>query len=614
MRQKKTVILGLLCVLVTSLLTTCLLPLTALGFKYVGDATAEGYKQSDTQLSSNPLKVIKEIQNQTRKPIDRSSLPDQVQIRQDQAVKNLIGICLSVILLFVLKYWFTRGQIYFLSKAANRISSDLRKKLFDKIMRLPVGYFNSRRTGELQSIITNDVSVVQAAVTVIRDAIDGPIKAILALTFVFFFGWQLGLAALLFVPIVAIVVSIQGKKIKNAQKKIQEDLASVTALAQESFSGARVIKSFSAEESLSRLHELEVEKQYQSQLIGARRIAAVRPSVELIGAFAIAGIFLISGLLAREGMLVIAQIVAIVQALDMVNQGFKQISNVSSTMNQVQASIDRIYGLVLDQQDEMESNPGSQMITSPKGRIEFKNVDFNYPDGTPALTNISFVLNPGESLALVGPSGAGKSTIADLVLRFYEPTRGQILFDNINYQELDINWLRKQFAVVPQQTFLFAGTIADNLRLGAENASNEKIELALQQANVFEVVNSTPDKLETKLGERGVRLSGGELQRLAIARALVADPQVLILDEATSNLDAHSEKVVTEALEQVMHTRTTLFIAHRLTTAARADKILVLRKGEVIEIGSHSKLMADNGPYSVMYGAFTQGLMDDVNS
>lgn len=601
-----------MCVMVTSFLTAGLLPLTALGFKFVGDATAEGYSQTDTQISSNPLKVIEQIQTQTRNPIDRTTLSPEVRQRQDNAIRNLGGVCLAVILLFVLKYWFTRGQIYFLSKAANRISSDLRKKLFDKIMRLPIGYFNSRRTGELQSIITNDVNVVQSAVTVIRDAIDGPVKAALALIFVFFFGWQLGLVALLFVPIVAFVVSIQGKKIKAAQKRIQEDLASVTAMAQESFSGARVIKSFSAEQAISELHNSEVEKQYESQLNGARKIAAVRPSVELIGAFAIAGIFLISGLLAREGMLIIAQIVAIVQALDMVNQGFKQISNVSSVSNQVQASIDRIYGQVLDQPDELEENQGATKISSPQGKIEFKNVDFDYPDGTPALRNISFVLNPGESLALVGPSGAGKSTIADLVLRFYEPSRGKIYFDNIEYQELDINWLRNQFAVVPQQTFLFAGTIEDNLRLGNQNASAEQLEIAMQQANVATVVNATPEKTLTKLGERGVRLSGGELQRLAIARALVANPQVLILDEATSNLDAQSEKIVTEALDDVMHSRTTLFIAHRLTTAARADKILVLRKGEVLEIGTHSQLMEAAGPYSVMYGAFTQGLLDDA--
>lgn len=579
----------------------------------VGEASPYGYNQSDTNISSNPLEVLKEIQAQTRRPVDPSTLTPTTRERQDQAVKNLLNVCIAVIVLFLLKYWFTRGQIYFLSKAANRVSSDLRMRLFRKLMHLPVSYFNEKRTGELQSIITNDVGIVQNAVVVIRDAIDGPVKALLALILVFIFGWQLGLVALIFVPVVAAIVTIQGRKIKRAQAKIQDDLGQLTGLAQEAFAGARVIKSFSAEETLAQLHDQAVETQFQSQLTGARRIAALRPSIELVGAVAIAAIFFICGILAKEGLIVVAQIVAIVQALDMVNQGFKQISNVASTYNQVQAATDRIYAHVIDQPDESDHPEATQTIPNPQGRIEFKNVSFNYPDGTPALRNVSFTLEPGQSLALVGPSGAGKSTIADLALRFFDPSDGQVLFDGQDYKTLKIDWLRKQFAVVPQQTFLFAGTIEDNLRLGNQAASKDQIAMALQQANINQVIDATPDKLLTKLGERGVRLSGGELQRLAIARALVADPQVLILDEATSNLDAHSEKIVTEALEKVMHTRTTLFIAHRLTTAARADKILVLRKGEVLETGSHTELMANNGPYANMYQAFTQGLIDDAS-
>ena len=238
-------------------------------------------------------------------------------------------------------------------------------------------------------------------------------------------------------------------------------------------------------------------------------------------------------------------------------------------------------------------------------------MSFTYPDGTVALKSVSFDIEPGTSLALVGPSGAGKSTIADLLLRFYDPTEGRILFDGVDIRELKGQWYRAQIGVVPQQTFLFAGTIAENLRLGDPGASHEQIVKSAVAAHADVFIEQTPEKYETVLGERGVRLSGGEGQRIAIARALVRNPKVLLLDEATSNLDAQSERVVTAALEEIMQSRTTLFIAHRLTTAARATRIVVLRRGEVLETGSHDDLMEKGGAYASMFHAFTSGVLSD---
>lgn len=535
----------------------------------------------------------------------------QRESRQNQALVTLAWACLGVVLLFGLKYTFTRGQVYYLSKASHRLASDLRERLFDKLMRLPVAYFNNRRTGEIQSIVSNDVNVYQTAVNVIRDSIDGPIKAIGALIFVFWMQPFLGLLALMFVPLLAFIVNRTGKRIKAAQTEIQQDLAAVTALSQEALSGTRVIKAFSAEDRIKNIFERAVEKQYQSQLRGARRVASLRPTVEFMGAVAIALIMYACGHLAKASLLNISQIIVIVQALDLVNQGFKSITNVTSTYNQVQAAVERIHTHVLDVPDERTDNPDAVVVSAPQGRIEFRNVSFAYADGTQALSNVSFVLEPGESLALVGPSGAGKSTIADLVLRFYDPTSGEILFDGVDYRQLKIAWLRDQFGVVPQQTFLFAGTIEENLKLGNPDATPEIIGDACRMANAQGFIDQSPDGLQTELGERGVRLSGGELQRLAIARALVSEPKVLILDEATSNLDAMSEKLVTEALDKVMHERTTLFIAHRLTTAARATRILVLRRGEVLELGSHEELMQKNDVYAGMVRAFSGGVLDD---
>ncbi|MFM9872105.1 MAG: ABC transporter ATP-binding protein [Fimbriimonadaceae bacterium] len=657
-RQRKTIIKGLVCVVITSLLTILTLKLTLTALTAIEDAAATRVSQESLKLTEKQADIISTTLNvdnkklalaieKARKTSDNLDLTldqinevaknlkldsnlltteiqkaqaklqleetkDQIKIRQDNALRTLAFACLGVVALFSLKYVFTRGQVYYLSKASNRLATDLRQQLFEKLMRLPVAYFNSKRTGEIQSIVTNDVGVYQSAVNVIRDSIDGPIKAIGALAFVFYMQPFLGLIALLFVPLLALVVNRTGKRIKTAQFQIQEDLASVTALSQEALSGARIIKSFSAEEHMRGIFDESAEKQYQSQLTGARRIASLRPTVELLGAVAIALIMYACGHLAKADLLAVSDIIVIVQALDLVNQGFKAITNVSSTYNQVQAAVDRIHTQILDLPDEREENPNAQVIENPIGKIEFKNVNFTYPDGTKALENINFTLNAGESLALVGPSGSGKSTIADLVLRFYEPTSGEITFDGIPYQNLKVSWLRAQFGVVPQQTFLFAGTIRDNLKLGRIEATDDEITAAAEMANAMPFIENSPDGMETALGERGVRLSGGELQRLAIARALVKNPKVLILDEATSNLDSVSEKVVTKAIEGVMEHRTTLFIAHRLTTAARATKILVIRKGEVLETGTHQQLIDADGPYAGMYLAFTSGILDDT--
>lgn len=657
-RQRKTILKGLACVVITSLLTIATLRLTLTALTAIEDAAvtrisqeslkltekqaapiAEALQADNKELSEaierarktsnnldltpaqieevaartnlNPVALSQEIQK-AKQQLQNQESQDQIKLRQDNALRTLAIACLGVVLLFALKYVFTRGQVYYLSKASNRLATDLRQRLFEKLMRLPVAYFNNKRTGEIQSIVSNDVGVYQSAVMVIRDSIDGPIKAIGALAFVFYMQPVLGAIALLFVPLLAFVVNRTGKRIKSAQTEIQENLASVTALSQEALSGARIIKSFSAEEHMRGIFDESAERQYESQLTGARRIASLRPTVELLGAVAIAIIMYVCGHLAKADILAIADIIVIVQALDIVNQGFKSITNVSSTYNQVQAAVDRIHIQILDIPDEREESPNAQVIENPVGKIEFQNVTFTYPDGTAALREVSFTLNPGESLALVGPSGSGKSTIADLVLRFYEPTSGQITFDGIPYQNLKVNWLRAQFGVVPQQTFLFAGTIRDNLKLGRIEATDQELEQAIAMANAKPFIENSPEGLETALGERGVRLSGGELQRLAIARALVKNPKVLILDEATSNLDPMSEKVVTAAIEEVMEQRTTLFIAHRLTTAARATKILVIRRGEVLETGTHDALIAANGPYATMYEAFTSGIMSDT--
>ncbi len=543
----------------------------------------------------------------------RRLLKDLEKIGQTRALEDFDAMKISTLMIigvFVLRYFFTRGQTYYLAEAVARLTNGLRQRLLNKLLKLPVTYFNEKRAGSIQSVLTNDVNVFQSAVQILRDSIEAPLKAIVALILIIIIQWQMALITFLMIPIMGIIVQRNAKKMRIAQKQVQIDLSEVGAVTQEVLQGVRVVKAFGAEEQVNRDYGRLLHTSLKSQLRAALLVARLRPLVELLGAVGLCGAILIGGWLALSGNMTVSDMAALAFALDAINQGFRGISNLSSTYSSVQGAADRIYSEILDVPLPPE-HTGRQTLESINGLIEFRDVSFVYPDGTWALRNVSFAIQPGTSMALVGPSGAGKSTIADLLQRFYEPTSGAIFLDGTDIKHLDVNWLRSQIGVVPQHTFLFAGGIDENLRLGTPDATDEQLTKALQMAHAEDFSKEFRDRNVPVLGERGVRLSGGQMQRIAIARALVRDPSILLLDEATSALDAESEKAVTAALQEVMETRTTMFIAHRLTTAARADSILFLKRGEVIEQGSHTELMVKNGQYSLLFKAFSDGLLED---
>lgn len=576
--QRKPILIGIACTTIASLLYTSVILLT--------------------KLATRQVEIITSAHQ-------ASAVHDALR---------LLGIaCLSVIGVFGVRYWFVRGQTYFLSLASNQLAAELRQRLFSKLMRMPVSYFNDRRAGAIQSILTNDVNVYQNAVGIIRDSIEGPIKAIGALVWILIIQPYLAVIAFLLIPIMVLIIQRNSRKMKAAQGQVQDDLAELSATGQEVLQGTRVVKAFNAEERMDEQYKLLVEKSFRSQMRAVSTLAALRPLVDLIGALALATVLYIGGYLASLGKLSVADITAMALAMDMINQGFRSLAGVSNTYSTVQAASSRIHSEVFNVVETMPDRPDAHVMEKLEGRIEFANVSFQYPDGTEALTDVSFVIEPGTSLALVGRSGAGKSTIADLLLRFYKPTSGKILIDGRDVEELKADWIRSQIGVVPQQTFLFAGSIEDNVRLGAPSAGEAEVEQALALAHATDFTNELATRSNSQLGERGVKLSGGQMQRVAIARALIRKPAILLLDEATSALDAASEKAVTEALDEVMHSRTTLFIAHRLTTAARADKILYLREGRVIEYGSHRDLMAKNGEYAALFRVFSGGLLQDLD-
>lgn len=517
---------------------------------------------------------------------------------------------LLIVGVFAIRYVFVRGQTYFLAEAVARLTNSLRQKLLHKLMRLPVTYFNENRSGAIQSVLTNDVNVFQSAVQILRDSIEAPVKAIFALAIILVMQWQMALVTLFLIPLLGVIVHQNSKKMRKAQKQVQIDLGEVGAVTQEVLQGVRVIKAFGAEDHVDQSYAKMIHKSLKSQLRAANLVARLRPLVEMLGAVGLTLAILIGGYIALHGEMSVSKVAVLAFALDAINQGFRGISNLSSTYSSVQGAADRIYSEVLDVPLPPE-HTGRQRLEKIQGHIEFRDVSFVYPDGTWALRHVSFEILPGSSLALVGPSGAGKSTIADLLQRFYEPTSGQILIDGVDLKHLDVSWLRSQIGVVPQHTFLFAGGIDENLRLGTPEATEEQLTKALQMAHALDFSKEFRDRNVPVLGERGVRLSGGQMQRIAIARALVRDPAILLLDEATSALDAASEKAVTEALAEVMETRTTMFIAHRLTTAARADSILLLKRGEVVEQGSHRDLMEQGGEYAALFRVFSSGFLGD---
>jgi len=523
---------------------------------------------------------------------------------EDKDLRTLTLASAGVVAIYVARYFLVRGQGLLLGEAAQRLTADLRTKLFRKLQRLPLTYFGERRSGAIQSVLTNDVTVFQSATSSIRDMIDGPLKICAGIAAAFWMQWQLALVSLAFFPLMNAVIQRNSKRMKSAQAVAQNDLANLNGITQEQIAGVRVVRAFGAEDKAAEVVEDAVEKTFQSQMGTTRRIATLKPLVELMGAAVLGATVLLCGYLAQRGQLRVSDLAAFVYSLDIVNQGFRSVGSLRQTWAQVEAAADRIHSEVLDLPDGLELAAGGDRPQDARGEIEFKNVTFRYPDGTLALDDVSFVLPPGTSLAVVGPSGAGKSTLVDVLLRFHEPESGEILYDGRKVRELDLDWYRSQFGVVPQRTFLFAGTIAENIRLGKPEATQEDLTEAAVLAHADGFIRGTSSGYETELGELGTKVSGGEGQRLAIARALVRRPKVLVLDEATSNLDATSERTVTEAFDDSSRGRTTLVVAHRLTTAARLDSILVLAEGGVVDQGSHEELLRRGGLYASMYQAF----------
>lgn len=523
---------------------------------------------------------------------------------------NLLAMtALFIVGIHVAKWFFTYGQVYFMQSATNKIAVRIRNELYAHIQSLSLSYFERTKIGHLMSKMTNDVGLIQSSAGQIIKVVQSPLVVVGVTIEIFRSNWKLALISVTVLPLMYYTIMRISKGMRRLTELLQIDLAEVAAVVQESLSGVRIIKSFGTEDyEIARFYK-ENERTYGAAMKSVRRSAAVTPTLEVIGVTGIAFVLWYGGsMVAHESVrgFRVGELVAFLVALERIGASFRDIGGINVTYHSTMAAAQRIFD-VMDEVPEIRDAPDAAEMPPMKGLVEFRSVSFAYNRNKPVLTDISFTAEPGQQIALVGPSGAGKSTIANLLPRLYDVTDGAVLIDGVDVRNVTQNSLRKQIAIVPQETMLFGTSIRENIAYGRMAASEEEIYEAAKAANAHDFITRLPEGYDTMVGERGARLSGGERQRVSIARALLKNPKLLILDEATSSLDVASEAVVQEALERLMQNRTTVVIAHRLSTIVGADKILVMNQGRIVESGTHLELLAFGGLYAELYMVQSKG-------
>jgi ABC-type multidrug transport system fused ATPase/permease subunit len=494
-------------------------------------------------------------------------------------------------ILLVIQACFSFLRVYTFTYVMERGLANLRKDLFGKILGAKVEFFDRSRVGDLMSRLTADVSTVQDAFSIdLAEFLRQSITIIVGTALLINISWKLTLTMSISLPLFILLAFIFGRFIRRIARQKQDALAASNIIAEESFGNIRVVKAFNQEDN-------EIQR-YGARILDVVRIA-VRGAVYrgsfisfiIIGLFGVLFLLFFQGIgLAYRQSIQIGDLVEFMFYTGFIGGSIAGMGNLATKFQTIVGSTDRIVGLLKSEEQyrELKRSP-----VDLQGGITFSHVSFSYPTRAelPILSNITFAVQPGETVALVGHSGAGKSTIFQLLLRFYAPDEGHILFDDYDAADYHPDVMRDHISVVPQEVVLFGGTIRENIAYGKQQATQEEIVEAATKANAMEFIDTFPDGLDTVVGERGIKLSGGQRQRVAIARAILKDPAILLLDEATSSLDAESEKLIQSALEGLMEGRTTLIIAHRLSTIRTADRILVMNQGEIIESGNHEELI-----------------------
>lgn len=524
---------------------------------------------------------------------------DQVLINKDMAMLNIIAI--GILIIFFLRGIFFFGQTYLMSYIGQRVIIDIREAVYRQLQRLSLAYFDRRQTGAIMSSVTNDVSALQAAlVDSMVEMVTEAMILIGSLGAMFFLHWKLSLLTLITMPLVLQAINTFGKKLRKAGRVLQERAADITAILQETISGIRVIRSFAREDYETDRFKQENFYNFRAQMKTSQLLATLTPVIEFLSAIGVTVIIWYGGMEVIDGNLTSGALIAfLIYVVNLANP-VKRLSKVYGNIQKSLAAAERVFA-ILDTEPDIKDMPGAVVLPEIEGHVTLQHLSFAYSPGQYALRDVSLEVKPGQTIAIVGPSGAGKTTIANLLPRFYEATEGSILVDGKDIRTVTMQSLRQQIGIVPQETVLFNGTVYDNILYGRLDATHEEVIAAAKAANAHNFIERMPDQYQTQIGERGAKLSGGQRQRISIARAILKDPRILILDEATSALDTESEKLVQQALDKLMIGRTSFVIAHRLSTVQRADMIVVLDKGRLVEQGTHSELLASGGLYSTLY-------------
>ncbi|NNK84140.1 MAG: ABC transporter ATP-binding protein [Desulfobacterales bacterium] len=523
---------------------------------------------------------------------------DDVFINKDVRMLKLIP--LAIVIVYFIRSVAMYGQDYLMSYVGQNIIRRLRNTLYNRIQDLPITFFQKEKTGVLMSRVTNDVNIIKAMVSV---AVTGSLRdcfAIVGLTFVIFYQiWELALIAFIVLPVSFYPIVIFGRKVRKVSTGCQEAMADMSSFLHETFAGNKIVKAFGMEpyekkrffDKTRRLLRLEMKE------VKARAISS--PINLFLGGVGAAVIIWYGGTRVIAGDYTTGTFISFLAAVLLLYAPIKNLSKLNNAIQQGLAATDRVFDII-EMESEVKEPMNPVMIKSGPHSVKFENVSFKY-EKEMVLQNININASTGEVLALVGMSGGGKTSLVNLIPRFYDVSKGSLLIDETDIRDCSISSLREQIAIVTQDPILFNDTIKNNIAYGNQKASNDEIEQAAKAAYAYDFIQSFPDKFDTTIGELGGRLSGGEKQRICIARALLKDAPILILDEATSSLDTESEMLVQKALENLMKGRTTYVIAHRLSTISYAHRIIVIVNGKIVEEGKHDELLQSRGEFHKLY-------------